>query len=303
MPALNLKGNMRFCKIHLLAAVIGFLCPALGACTTEHPPALQLNPDILAGKDAPGLKEYGQENLEAGKADIAAKAFAAALKLDAGDDQSRLGLAESYLKLRENDQAYGAFRALMQAGEYKSLVLQGIGLVELQRGNFEAAEGLLKQAVAEDSGLWRAWNGLGQVYDFQGKWDVSNEAYQKALEHTAKPYFIYNNMGVSYMAQKEFKKAAETFQKALRDKPDLDIAKTNYKLALAMQERYEEATTESDGSSEAKALNNAGYVAMMQGKYQEAERLFIKAIEVNPSFYKTPYYNLQILNQLKQKQN
>jgi Tfp pilus assembly protein PilF len=294
---------MRLCKLCLLAIVIGFLCPALGACVPRHPPVTQLNPDASAGKSAQELREYGQASLDDGKADVAAQSFESALQMDAGDNQARLGLAESYLKLKENDKAYDAFRALMPVKGYKPAVLQGIGLVELQRGNFEAAEGLLKQAVSEDTSLWRAWNGLGQLYDFQGKWVASNEAYQESLGHTSKSYFIYNNMGVSYMAQKEFKKAAEMFQKALRDKPDLDIAKTNYRLALALQERYDEATIESDGSSEAKSLNNAGYAAMMQGKYKEAERLFIKAIEVYPSFYKTPYYNLQVLNQLKQKQN
>ncbi len=109
-------------------------------------------------------------------------------------------------------------------------------------------------------------------------------------------------MGVSYMAQKEFKKAADAFQKVLRYKPDLDIAKTNYKLAMAMKYRYDEAVTDEDVHEEAKALNNAGYAAMQQGDYKEAERLFVKAIEVNPSFYKTPYNNLQVLNHLKEKE-
>lgn len=289
-------------KFFLTVAALSFSL-MIAACAPDEKPAVSIDPAVSSAKAVALFKEQARTNLEAGKVDAAAKAFLSVLKLDESDDESRLGLAECYLRLGKNDQAYNTYQELVVSEEYKSEVLQGIGLVELQRGNFEAAEVSFKQALEEDSSLWRSWSGLGQVYDFQRNWIASAEAYNNALSYTPTPYLIYNNRGVSYMAQKAFKEAADMFQKALRDKPDLEIASTNYKLALAMQDKYDEATLQdSDAENEAKALNNAGYAAMRQGKYKEAEKLFIKSLEVNPSFYKTPYYNLQVLNQLKQKQ-
>ena len=76
-------------------------------------------------------------------------------------------------------------------------------------------------------------------------------------------------------------------------------ASTNYQLALAMQSRYDEATLVDEEAGEAKALNNAGYAAMLKKEYNEAEKLFLKAIEVNPSFYRPAYENLQVLYHLR----
>jgi Flp pilus assembly protein TadD len=295
---------MRIFRYFVIAVLLG----SLGACApvAEKPSSKEsLLPPLLDSapeKSGRALREEGRQNYDAGKYELAAESYAGAVKADEGDDAARLGLAESYLKLGQNNKAYDTFQTLMLSKTYAPAVAQGMGLVALQEGNFDAAEKSLKQALDLDKTQWRAWNGLGQVYDFKKQWKDSDDAYHQALKYTNKPYFIYNNMGVSYMAQKDFKKAAEAFQKVLRYKPDLDIAKTNYKLALAMQNRYDEATGDDDVHEEAKALNNAGYAAMQQGDYKQAERLFVKAIEINPSFYKTAYNNLQVLNQLKEKE-
>jgi Flp pilus assembly protein TadD len=274
----------------------------LGACSVLQPSAASSNPaNGEFAKSAAVLKAQGRSDLDNDRPALAVAAYETALQLDENDDEARLGLAEGYLKSGKNDKAYDMYQELSQSVKNRTAVLQGLGMVELQRGHFEAAEISLQQAVAEEPSLWRAWNGLGRVYDFQKKWESADTAYQKALEYAPKPYIIYNNMGVSRLKKKNFREAADLFEKALRQKPDLETAKTNYRLALAMQNLYDEATTGDDTQEVAKALNNAGYAAMQQGNNKEAERLFIKSAEASPSFYKTPYYNLEALRQVKKK--
>jgi Flp pilus assembly protein TadD len=282
--------------------IFGSFWLMLGGCNTLPPSAGEAGiTNTGFTKSAEALKAQGKSDLDNDRPALAVTAYEAALQQNENDDEARLGLAEGYLKSGKNDKAYDMYQELSLSVKNRTAVLQGLGIVELQRGHFEAAEVSLQQAVAEEPSLWRAWNGLGQVYDSQKNWDSSDAAYKKALEYAPKPYIIYNNMGVSRLKNKNYKEAADLFEKALRQKPDLEIIKTNYRLALAMQSRYDEATTGDDTQEVAKALNNAGYVAMQQGKNKEAERLFIKSAEASPSFYKTPYYNLEALRQLNKK--
>lgn len=265
----------------------------LGGCQTTS--ATPDKASISAAASAKGISSF-----EEGKYRTAVNALEAALQVNKDDHASRLKLAESYFKLGKNDLAYKNYQKLSSIPEYRIDALQGIGLIELQRGNLDAAQQALDIVITEDRTRWRAWNGLAQAHDRKGEWDRSAKAYELALLNTDQSAIIYNNIGVSYMAQERFAEAAESFQAAIDHDKTLEAAKTNLKLALVLQDKDEEALSGDDAHDKAKALNNAGYAAMLQGDYVKAERLFLKAIETSPSFYKIPYNNLQALQSLKQ---
>ncbi|MCK5384523.1 MAG: tetratricopeptide repeat protein [Alphaproteobacteria bacterium] len=277
-------------------AIAMLLSISLGACTTTQSSQFIPEADVT---DITALKKRGNSALKAEKYDVALKTYQTAIHLDDKDSEARFGLAESFLKLGVTDKALENYNILIPDAEYQFQAHQGIGLASLKRGDQLKAEESLVFAVEGDNSLWRAWNGLAQVYDYQKMWDESDFAYSNALEHTPDEHVIYNNMGVSYMAQERFKDAEKAFIEAMRYKTNLKISEINYKLALAMQNKYDEATIESDELDRSESLNNAGYAAMLQGNYAQAERLLLKAIEVRPSFYKAAYNNLQVLHQLK----
>jgi len=270
-------------------------------CNTAQTAHAQQQPSVSIEKNTWEVKTRAQRDLASGNYESAAKSYYTILQRNSDDHEARFGLAESYFKLGNGEQALAHFRKLLTVSKYKVDAQQGLGLSHLQKGEPEYALDFLADAVSNNESLWRSWNGLAQIYDSQKEWQKSADAYEMALKHTDRPEVIYNNMGVSYMAQEDFEKAAQSFGGALKHKSDLDVAKTNYRLALAMQDRYDEATLDHDVHEEAKAFNNAGYTAMRRGNYAEAEKLFLKAVEANPSFYKPAYDNLQVLYYLKNK--
>lgn len=280
----------------LLCAITA--CTALTACQTTQsssaPPTLNNSDTYIA------LNERGAVNLTNGDYKKAVLSFKNSLKSNPENNEARLGLAESYLKLKEYHDALNHYQHLLSIPEYKSLALQGIGLAELQKGNILAAKESLVLAVTEDPNLWRSWNALGQSYDYDRNWNESEKSYRQALQIAPEhQHIIHNNLGVSYLAQKRKKEALNEFEQAIQYDPKSESAKTNYRLALATQNRFNEAVLENDVHEEAKALNNVGYAAMLQGRYDEAERLFLKSLEVSPNFYKVPYNNLQVLHELR----
>ena len=273
------------------------IASALGGCqttTSQAPLVQQASPDMF--------NQHGQASLDSRKYEKAALAFQKSLEIDPSNHEARLGFADSLSKLKKYDHALRNYQLLLAEDAYKAHALQGIGLVELQRGYLDTAKESLRLAVDMDENLWRSWNGLAQIYAYEYNWEETDRSYASALENSGgQQHVIYNNMGVSYLARGEQKNAIEAFDSALSYAPDLDVTQTNYKLALATQSRYDEATIEDDVYEQAKALNNVGYAAMLQGDYTEAERLLLQSIEVSPSFYKAPYHNLQILYQIKGK--
>lgn len=283
-------------KLCLLIA----LAVGLSACSTTHQDSQAVKEaNLTIEKNLADISRSAKKSFLEGRYNDAARSYHAALQRDPFAHEARLGLAESYLKLGNNTEALANFTMLLDIPDYRASGFQGIGLAALQEGDHAKSEDALQTAVSLDATLWRAWNGLARFYDTEQEWGLANEAYENALRHTNRPEVIYNNMGVSLMTQEKFSEAAKAFQEALAHKPDLDVASTNYQLALAMQSRYDEATLTDQEAGEAKALNNAGYAAMLKKDYNEAEKLFLKAIEVNPSFYRPAYENLQVLYHLR----
>lgn len=282
--------------------MLSLLCAVIASTTLSACQTTQSSNDVpLKSSDTyMALNERGVVNYSNGRYQQAVVAFQNSLKVNPENKEARFGLAESFYKLQDYNSALEAYQMLLSEPEYKSRALQGIGLSELQKGHIQEAIQSLELAVNEDESLWRSWNGLGQAYDYQKEWGKSENAYNQALVYAAdNQHVIHNNKGVSYLAQKRQNDAVREFDLAAQYDANSDYVDTNYRLALAAQNRYDEAVLDSNVESEAKALNNVGYAAMLQGRYDDAERLFLRAIEVSPNFYKTPYHNLQVLHELR----
>jgi Tfp pilus assembly protein PilF len=71
-------------------------------------------------------------------------------------------------------------------------------------------------------------------------------------------------------------------------------------LALALLSRYDDEAFQLDRAAKSRALNNAGYVAMMKGDLERAQGLFQQALDADPAFYAKAYQNLQLLMNINQ---
>ena len=114
-----------------------------------------------------------------------------------------------------------------------------------------------------------------------------------ALAAADEPAPVYNNHGVSLLARGHALAAADLFRKAHAADPKMVQAKTNIDLAEARAGGN--ASLEAAGNDareRARTLNNYGYVAMLQGRPEDARRYYEAAIKEHPSFYALAYNNL-----------
>src|ERR1700744_128281 len=89
-----------------------------------------------------------------------------------GSKEPRLILMTGKLDLGRGryDEALDQFRKAEVSPQTRGPALEGEGLVLALSGRRAEAEPVLKKAVTEYPGAWRAWNALGGAYDDGQKW-------------------------------------------------------------------------------------------------------------------------------------
>jgi Tfp pilus assembly protein PilF len=243
----------------------------------------------------------GWRHLEDGSPERAAQAFRAVLRSDPAAPEARFGLAEVSRRSGKNEEALNRYGELLGNPEYRSRALEGVGLVKLQTGDREGAKAAFEQAIETNRGAWRAWLGMAQLRDLAHDWTRADEAYAAALAASNKPHIVHNNRGISLMARGKPGDAVGEFEAALQIDRKFEAARTNLDLANAALGRTGDGSEEVDPVKRASKLNNAGYVAMIQGDFTGAETLFRQALASHPQFYGSAYQNLNALRSMQHK--
>lgn len=242
----------------------------------------------------------GEALLDSREFEAAQAKFGNALRQEPENYQARLGLAEAQLGLRQLAEALATFESVMETEPLRGKALQGRGITLSLMGRDELGLPLLRQAVEQDPGLWRAWNAIGRGYALAGNSDQALASYDMALLANARAAPVYNNKGMALMMGMRYGEAEDAFRKALVIAPSLEAAKMNLRLAVAWQGRYGEATAGLKRGDAPRVLNNVGFVAMERGDFDTAKRFFTKAMEISPTYYPIAAKNLEYLEDRKQ---
>ena len=243
--------------------------------------------------------------LTAAEADIEARRFQLAYQRLARLDpamlatpRAQLASGEVLLGLGESKQALAQFQAVQSDETYRARAYQGMALSLMALGDFSTAKSQLDRAVEADPNLWRSWMALGRVYDGNKNWTEAEAAYEKALAVQPESPIIVNNIGMSLMLQHRYPEAAQAFERALAADPAMEMTRTNLRIALAWQGQYDEALVGTQAAGRADALNNVGYVAMLRGDSQTAQKYFSQALELSPTYHERAARNLETLKLL-----
>jgi len=217
-----------------------------------------------------------------------------------GVKDPRLALLGGDLNLsrKRYNVALASYRMAEDAAETRAQSLQGQGLALSLLGRSNEAMEVLKRAVAEDPKAWRAWNALGAEHDARGDWSNAENAYAQAMTASDGAPQVLNNRGYSRLLQRRRDEAVTDLVAALQKKPDMDEARTNLRLALALGGDYERATSGASPAERAALLNNAGFAAGMRGDYAKAEELLNQALTVKSEYYARASENLKIVQAL-----
>ncbi len=287
------------CSVVVALALVGAAAPGVSTAglfshATHKPKTTQADSAAaaaLAAQVEQALDE--QRNLDAGN--LLDEAATKDLKSPA---LTRLG-GELLLARGNYADAIDVFRLVDTNPAEKAKALAGEGIALSMLGRSDDALARLKQAVELDKSLWRAWNGLGREYDIRHDWTHSADAYEHAMAAPgANRAVVLNNRGYSHLLQHQVDQAATDFVAALQKDPALAPARTNLRMALAMQGQYDRAAMTGVGDDRAAVLNNVGLAAAMRGDYGEADKLLNDAIAAKGEFYSRAAENLQLSREL-----
>lgn len=221
--------------------------------------------------------------------------YESALQLDPTAWQLHYKIGLLMLKSGSARDSLAHFDAIVNTDPMNARGYEGRGRALLALREHEQAEVALRRAIDLDSGLWKAHEALGVLYDQLGAFDESIVQYRAALAVRLDEPSVLNNLGVAYYLKKDYAKAIETFERALSFTPEAERARTfnNLGRAYAKTGSYARAFESfRRGADAPTAYNNLGLLYLEEGRARQAASCFEKAIQESPSYYAAANDNL-----------
>jgi len=151
--------------------------------------------------------------------------------------------------------------ALAQKGPAEDQSLQ-LAAHDIERGDFAAATDRVRNVLAGNPNSFIAYNLLGICLAQAGEIEGARNSFQKALELNPKFASAHVNLGQLLIRMHEEAAAIQQFKAATAIDPEILIR---------------------DPASYS-AFNIFGLCLMSDGKYEEAQRVFERAIHINPKY-------------------
>jgi tetratricopeptide (TPR) repeat protein len=171
-----------------------------------------------------------------------------------------------------------------------------LAVQQQRQGNFPAAAELFQLVLGKVPHSAELHNNLGVVRQQMQRWEEALASYNRAL--ALKPDYAnaHYNRGYLLKLLKRPEEALAGYDQAIAVKPDHAEAHNSRGVLLQELRRYEAALASYDRAIAsnphyAEAHNNRGTALMSLGKMPEAEKMFLKACELKPSF-PDPWFNL-----------
>ncbi|MDH3645832.1 MAG: tetratricopeptide repeat protein [Gammaproteobacteria bacterium] len=258
----------------------------------------------LPADSASAAITLGDQAYRSGKLDQALFHYLQSIKLD---DSKAVGFYRIGLVHRQRGNLQLALRAfghVLERDDRHVGALEELGLISLKEHELDSASRYFDRVLAVDSDRARAHNGLGVISDLNGHHKLAADRFRRALELQPNAIHIVNNLGYSLYLSGNWDEAEEKFAQALRLDPKHELATHNLALLQVRRGQHEKALhLLAQVTSEAVANNDLGYLCMLDGQHNAAERFFRAAIELSPTYYEMAHRNLDKNRTLAQSIN
>lgn len=254
----------------------------------------------FAQKRTEELISAGFSYVSTGHLPLAKLHFATVLKRESDNLWAHIGLGEiSYLSANYRD-ALNSFQNANAIDKRNLTAILGQVKSMRRQNNLDGAVEQLKQArefAPEDT---RITTELAITYDLQGRDDLAGELFNEVSRKTPDQASALNNLGVDQIFNKQYREAIASLKQALQLQPDDGQVNNNMAMALALAgEEGQALTLFTKTVGEAAAWNNLGYLYMIQGRLDDAERALHRAQDLNPKYYPKAEENLEHLSRLR----
>jgi tetratricopeptide (TPR) repeat protein len=185
--------------------------------------------------------------------------------------------------------------------------LQLLGVLRRAQGRVEEAEALYRRSLAANPEQPQVHHNLGNLHYSASRYDEAAAAQREAIRQ--KPNYVeaHLNLGLALLPTGDFAGAEKSFRAALRIQPNFTVAKQCLAIALNEQNRPKDAEalmlqTLALGLRDPRQIaaleHNLGVSVKMQGRFEEALRLFDAAQTKVPDMVMVDYNRGNTLQQL-----
>jgi len=133
------------------------------------------------------------------------------------------------------DDAEAVYRQVFEAEPEYIDALHLLGVIYSQRGDYQTAERLIRQALWENPSADTYHNNLGRALQGLGRLEEAAASYQRALELNPSHAMACNNLGRVFLDLGRKPEAIASFRRAVALRPDYAEACSNLERALQRQ--------------------------------------------------------------------
>lgn len=186
------------------------------------------------------------------------------------------------------DEAEKLYSSLLDEYPTQADALQYLGVINLQRRQFDAAVSLLQQAVLARPDYVDAIVNLGYGLNATGRFEAAVEQYEQALTIGPATAPLLSNLGGSLQQLGRYADAIERFEAALKLQPDLHESRRSLADALLKSGRVSDALREIRKATASGQLSLAmqvslGNILSADGQTDAAIRSFKQVLRANPN--------------------
>ncbi|MGB9893615.1 MAG: tetratricopeptide repeat protein, partial [Candidatus Saccharicenans sp.] len=186
-----------------------------------------------------------------------------------------------------NLEAMAEYRKALELDQGYEKALYNLGISSSDLGQWTEARNYFLQAIKANPFFGEAYAGLGLCFLNEGKWEEAVNNLLKARELGYKNPVVSVNLSYAYISLKDWAKAETEARRAIKEQPDLALAYNNLGIALAQQDKFEEARGALEKALELSPLDrdsalNLAIVELARNNEDRALELFLKTIALNP---------------------
>ncbi len=197
-----------------------------------------------------------------------------------------LQIAKQALDAGDRAQAQFVYERIVQAAPWEHNALNALGVLALQAGQWDVAEGYIQRAIASHAADPAYHNNLNLIYRGRGRHEEAVACCRRALELDSSLPELHNNLGIELKEVGALEEAAASLQRAVQLRPDYADAHYNLGNTLADLHRLEAAETAYRRAidlapRDSEPHNNLGAFLQLQGRFAEAMDCFETALRCN----------------------
>jgi tetratricopeptide (TPR) repeat protein len=185
-----------------------------------------------------------------------------------------IGLASAQMELGEDQQAVATLQQAIRSGHEGFDIYLELGAALTKLGQIDQAAEALEQAVSADPRNAEGWLQLGQAQSQLQSFAAAEASLQKAIQlgtQTPSVYFALANVSARQGKTEDAAKYREEFVRRKEADPS--------KAAMRFRDRYDSELRRIAVA----AICRAGTVCVREGDAEQAERLFLRALALDPA--------------------